>query len=35
VNGDFSKWLVALIILGFPLYLATQNKLVTFAEFMG
>ncbi len=32
--SDYGSWLIALLILGFPLYLASQNKLVTFAELM-
>ena len=32
VGKDFGSWLIALVILGFPLYLAGQNKLANFAE---
>lgn len=30
--SNFGAWLIALLILGFPLYLAEQNKLAAFAE---
>lgn len=29
---DYSKWLLALLIVGFPLYLAGNGRLVQFVE---